>query len=64
MARKKLWIQDLKRGTLTRQAKKAGMTVKAFCKKVLANKEKYSTKTVKRCYTARTLGELRKKKKK
>lgn len=47
-------------GSFTAQAKKAGMSVPAFRDKVLANKEKFSSTTVKRANLAKTLSKMNK----
>lgn len=47
-------------GSFTAQAKKAGMSVPAFRDKVLANKEKFSSTTVKRANLAKTLSKMKK----
>lgn len=56
------WIKKAikKPGSFTAQAKKAGMSVPAFRDKVLANKEKFSSTTVKRANLAKTLSKMRK----
>lgn len=56
------WIQKAikKPGSFTAQAKRAGMSVPSFRKKVLANKDKYSSTTVKRANLAKTLSKMRK----
>ena len=56
------WIQSAikKPGSFTAQAKKAGMSVPAFRDKVLSNKEKFSSTTVKRANLAKTLSKMRK----
>jgi hypothetical protein len=56
------WIQSAikKPGSFTAQAKGAGMTVPAFRDKVLANKEDFSSTTVKRANLAKTLAGMRK----
>lgn len=60
----KKWMQKvastMKKGSFTAQAKKAGMSTAAFSKKVLANKEKFSSTTVKRASLARTFAKARK----
>jgi hypothetical protein len=67
MAKKpqKKWIQkaELKEGSFTAQAKKAGMDVQAFANKVLANPENYSTTTVKRANLAKNFKKMAKSKK-
>lgn len=47
-------------GSFTAQAKKEGMSVPAFRDKVLSNKEKYSSTTVKRANLAKTLSKMNK----
>lgn len=56
------WIKGAikKPGSFTAQAKKAGMSVPAFRDKVLANKEKFSSTTVKRANLAKTLSKMNK----
>jgi|688.fasta_scaffold00447_54 hypothetical protein len=56
------WIQSAikKPGSFTAQAKNAGMSVPAFRDKVLSNKEKFSSTTVKRANLAKTLAGMRK----
>lgn len=56
------WIKNAirKPGSFTAQAKKAGMSVPAFRDKVLANKEKFSTTTVRRANLAKTLSKMKK----
>jgi hypothetical protein len=56
------WIKSAikKPGSFTAQAKKAGMSVPAFRDKVLANKEKFSSTTVKRANLAKTLSKMKK----
>jgi hypothetical protein len=56
------WIQGAikKPGAFTAQAKKAGMSTSAFRDKVLANKEKFSSTTVKRANLAKTLSKMKK----
>jgi len=56
------WIQSAikKPGSFTAQAKNAGMSVPAFRDKVLSNKEKFSSTTVKRANLAKTLSKMRK----
>lgn len=57
--RKKKWIQKLKRGTLTRAAKRSGKSISAFCAQ-----KNLSTVNKRRCAAARTLRKLRKRKRK
>lgn len=56
------WIQSAIKnpGSFTKQAQSAGMSVPAFRDKVLANKEDYSSTTVKRANLAKTLSRMRK----
>jgi hypothetical protein len=56
------WIQKAikKPGSFTAQAKKAGMSTSAFRDKVLSNKEKFSSTTVKRANLAKTLSKMKK----
>lgn len=56
------WIQSAIKnpGSFTKQAQSAGMSVPAFKNKVLANKEDYSTTTVRRANLANTLSKMRK----
>jgi hypothetical protein len=56
------WIKSAikKPGSFTAQAKNAGMSVPAFRDKVLSNKEKFSSTTVKRANLAKTLSGMRK----
>lgn len=60
----KKWIpKDLKEGSFTKQAKAAGMSVQEFASKVLANKDKYSTTTVRRANLAKNFNKIAKKNK-
>lgn len=56
------WIKGAirKPGSFTAQAKRAGMSTSSFRDKVLANKEKFSSTTVKRANLAKTLSKMRK----
>jgi hypothetical protein len=57
------WIQKAvskNPGSFTKQAQSAGMSVSAFRNKVLANKEDYSSTTVKRANLAKTLSKMNK----
>jgi hypothetical protein len=56
------WIQSAIKnpGSFTKQAQSAGMSVPAFRDKVLANKEDYSSTTVKRANLAKTLSRMKK----
>jgi len=49
----KIHIKEANKGKFTEQAKAHGMTVAQFAAKVLANKDKYSSSTVKRANFAR-----------
>ena len=67
MAKKKKsgkWIQKAIKhpGALTEKAKKVGMTVAQYEKKVLSKKSKASATTKREANLARTLNKLRKKK--
>ncbi len=53
--RKKRWIQNLKKGTLTRKAKRAGMSISEYCAQ-----KNLSTESKKQCAAAKTLKKLRK----
>jgi len=54
------WIKSAikKPGSFTAQAKRAGMSVPEFRKKVLANKNRYSDTTVRRAVLAKTLSRM------
>lgn len=57
------WIQKAvskNPGSFTAQAKRAGMSTSSFRDKVLANKEKFSSTTVKRANLAKTLSKMKK----
>jgi len=57
------WIQKAvskNPGSFTAQAKRAGMSTSAFRDKVLANKGKFSSTTVKRANLAKTLSKMKK----
>jgi len=58
------WIQKaIKRpGALTRKAKKAGMSVSAYARKVTKKGSKASTRTKRQANLAKTLRKLRKRK--
>jgi hypothetical protein len=60
----KRWIQGakLKKGAFTAQAKKAGMGVQAFARKVTANPGRYSPTTVRRARLAQTFKRMGRKK--
>lgn len=60
---KKRWIQKagLKKGAFTAQAKRAGMGVQAYARKVLANPSRYSPTTVRRARLARTFKKMSRK---
>lgn len=65
MKRKKNWIpKDLEEGEFTKKAERAGMSVQEFAEKVLANPEKYDSKTVKQANLARTFAQMAKKRRK
>ena len=66
MSKKKKWIKGaIKRpGAFKAKAKGAGMSTSAFATKVLKKGSKYSTRTKRQASLARTLGKMRKKKKK
>jgi hypothetical protein len=49
----KIHIKPSKRGVFTAKAKRAGMGVQAYARKVLANKSRYSSSTVKQANFAR-----------
>lgn len=57
----KNWISSAIKnpGAFTAQARKAGLTVPAFRRKVLANPDRYSATTVRRANLSKTLGKLR-----
>ena len=57
----KNWIQkaDLKKGAFTAKAKKAGYGTQTFASRVLANQEKYDSKTVKQANLARTFKKMK-----
>jgi hypothetical protein len=59
------WIQKaIKRpGAFRAKAKRAGMSTSEFANHVLANKEKYDTRTVRQAALAKTLAKMRKKRK-
>jgi len=46
-------IKPSREGLFTAKAKRAGMSVQAFASKVLANKDRYSTATVKQANFAK-----------
>ena len=52
----KIYIKPSKRGTFTAAAKKRGMGVQEFARKVLANKDSYSPAMVKKANFARNFG--------
>lgn len=56
------WIQNAikKPGSFTKQAKAAGMSTSSFRDKVLSNKEKFSSTTVRRANLAKTLSKMKK----
>ncbi len=53
MAKTDIKIKESKKGTFTRAAKKRGMGVQEFAKKVMANKDRYSDAMVKKANFAR-----------
>jgi hypothetical protein len=59
------WIQKaIKRpGAFRAKAKRAGMSTSEFANHVLANKDKYDTRTIRQAVLAKTLAKLRKRKK-
>ena len=63
--RKKKWIKGaIKRpGAFKAKATSAGMSTSAFASKVLKKGSKYSTRTKRQASLARTLGKMRRKKK-
>ena len=56
------WIQgaDLKEGAFTRQARRAGMTVKEFAAHVIAHPDQYDPTTLKRAHLAQTFSKMSK----
>ena len=60
------WIQDaIKRpGAFTKKAEERGMSTKEFASQVTKNPKEYDERTVKQANLAKTLGKLRKKKRK
>ena len=65
MSKKKKWIKGaIKRpGAFKAKAKSAGMSTSAFATKVLKKGSRYSTRTKRQASLARTLGKMRRKKK-
>jgi len=59
------WIRKAikKPGSFTKQAQRAGQSVKSFTKSVLNNPSKFSQTTIRRARLAKTLTKLRRKKK-
>ena len=55
-------IKKSKRGVFTEKAKKAGMGVAAFARKVLANKDRYPTATVRQASFAAGIAKAARKK--
>jgi len=53
MKRYSIHIKDSKKGTFTKAAKAHGMGVQSFARKVLANKEKYSSAMVRKANFAK-----------
>ena len=66
MTKKKKWIKGaIKRpGAFKAKAKSAGMSTSAFATKVLKKGSRNSTRTKRQASLAKTLGKMRKKKKK
>jgi hypothetical protein len=66
MARKKKWIKGaIKRpGAFSAKAKRAGMTTAAYATKVLKKGSRASALTKRQASLARTLGKMRKKRRK
>jgi len=63
MAEEKFIQKAIKRpGAFTEKAKRAGMSVQAFARRVLANPDKFDARTVKQANLARTLSRLAKEK--
>ena len=62
----KKWVQkaDIKSGTFTAKAKKAGKSVQEYASQVLSNPDRYDTKTVRQANLAKTFKKMSKKKKK
>jgi len=56
----KKWIQkaDIKKGAFTKKADSAGMSVQQFAKKVIGNKDKFSSKTEKQAHLAQTFAKM------
>lgn len=61
MAKSDIKIKPGNEGKFTAKAKRAGMSVQAYAKKVLANKEKYPASTVKQANFARNAAKWNKK---
>jgi len=61
--KKKNNFDNIKKGSFTKQAKLAKMTVNRFTKKVLNNKDDYHLITEKRATLAKNFAKMRKKKK-
>jgi len=66
MGKDKKWIQKaIKRpGAFSAKARRAGMSTRAYARKVLANPERYSKRTVQQARLALTLMKLNRKRKK
>ena len=62
--KKKNNFENIKRGTFTKQAKLAKMSVNRFTTKVLNNKDDFNLITQKRATLAKNFAKMRKKKKK
>lgn len=63
MAKKKWIPKDLYKGALTRKAKQRGMTAQEFARMVMANPEKFDTKTVRQASLAKTFKKIAQKRK-
>lgn len=60
MAKSKIHIKESRRGSFTREAKKRGMSVQAFARHVLANRDRYSPAMVKKANFARNAAKWKK----
>ena len=63
MDKKKNSFDKLKKGSFTKQAKRAGLSVNRFTDKVLKNKDDFQKKTEKRAVLANNFSKMRKMKK-
>ena len=61
--KKKNSFDNIKKGTFTKQAKLAKMSVNRFTTKVLNNKDDYHLITIKRATLAKNFAKMRKKRK-